>query len=183
MGGKCVGACSVEGCEKRVLARKLCSMHYYRLMHHGGIGAAQSTRPGGDCSIDGCGRPHKGYGYCGMHLRRLHRWGDSDVVGVGGRPWKDDAPGWAAIHKRLARERGKATDYSCVDCHGPAREWSYDGRDANELVGEANGFMLAYSLELAHYEPRCSSCHRKYDNAIRKGARAHFIVTVTVVDA
>ncbi|WP_168223326.1 hypothetical protein [Plantibacter sp. M259] len=31
------------------------------------------------------------------------------------------------------------------------------------------GFVMRYSLDLNHYFPRCSSCHRLFDNAQRKG--------------
>ena len=32
MGGKCIGTCTVDGCRRPVKARKLCSLHYDRLM-------------------------------------------------------------------------------------------------------------------------------------------------------
>lgn len=171
MGGKCLGFCSVEGCGKRVLAKKLCSMHYSRLAHGGTVDSARAYRREASCSLDGCDRPHKGHGFCEGHLRRLRRYGDPLGSGSPGRPILGDAPSWAAAHKRVHRVKGRASTHPCVDCGGPAREWSYDGRDPQELVGPAHGFMLAYSLDLDHYEARCSSCHRKYDNAVAKGAQ------------
>lgn len=55
-----------------------------------------------------------------------------------------------AIHQRLYRVRGKASQHPCIDCDAPARDWSWvhdtDGSDLDE-----------------HFVPRCCSCHRKYD--------------------
>ena len=168
MGGKCVGTCSIEGCSNAVLARGWCSKHYSRWSKNGDPIEARPYRRDATCTIEGCERPHKGLGYCGPHLRRLRKHGDPNIVQLGGRPLKGDYPGWAAVHKRIARTRGKATAYTCVDCGDNAREWSYDGADPDELIGLAGGFMLAYSLDPDHYEPRCVPCHRKFDQALRR---------------
>ena len=82
-----------------------------------------------------------------------------------GRPLKGDHLSFAGVHKRLMRLWGPASSRQCVDCEGRAAEWSYDGLDPKQLTGESNGFVLAYSLDLSHYQPRCTSCHRKFDGA------------------
>ena len=81
------------------------------------------------------------------------------------RPVKGAELSFAGVHKRLSRLRGPASRYQCVDCMGRAREWSYDGLDPRQLMGESRGVVMAYSLDLSHYHPRCTSCHRKFDGA------------------
>lgn len=66
---------------------------------------------------------------------------------------------YVGLHARLARVRGKARDHTCVECGAPADDWSYDHRDPDEVVGEHHGCMVAYSLDLARYQPMCRSCH------------------------
>jgi transposase-like protein len=58
--------------------------------------------------------------------------------------------GYHPKHKRVYRARGKASEHACVDCSGPAEDWSWvhdtDGSDLNE-----------------HRQPRCRRCHKAYD--------------------
>lgn len=118
------------------------------------------------CSIEGCGRKHVAHSYCEMHARRFRKHGDPLVAGEKtGRPPKGEHPGFHAVHKRLHRQRGAASLHRCVDCGGFAREWSYNGNDPAELVGRSGRFEMHYSLDLSFYEPRCVSCHRKFDGA------------------
>jgi len=72
-----------------------------------------------------------------------------------------DAITYGAAHDRVARDRGKAADLRCVDCDEPAREWSYDHLDPNELVDPDLG--ASFSLGPDHYSPRCVRCHRVFD--------------------
>src|SRR2546430_2721487 len=58
--------CTVEGCTKRLVARGLCSMHYYRLTKTGTL-AARLPRL---CSVTGCTKKHFGKGFCAMHWAR-----------------------------------------------------------------------------------------------------------------
>lgn len=74
-------------------------------------------------------------------------------------------PSYAAMHSRLNHRRGLARRRACVDCGQPARHWSYDHADPNEVTS-ASG--LEYSTEPAHYAPRCRSCHFAFDQAYRK---------------
>jgi len=108
-----------------------------------------------------------GHGYCNTHYKRFSIHGDANMVGLSGRPLKADVPGWAAIHKRLMRKRGKAAEFECVDCGRQAIEWSYNNRDPHEVVAEDHGWVLAWSLDIDNYDPRCRSCHRLFDNAAR----------------
>ena len=63
--------CNSTGCDKRVAARGLCSMHYQRV--------TKSEKP---CSIDGCenGNANGSTGYCGTHHNRLMKHGDPMVT-------------------------------------------------------------------------------------------------------
>ena len=68
------------------------------------------------------------------------------------------------MHRRLARDRGKAREQSCADCGRRAEHWSYDGTDPAELHYDPPGKRrLAYSLDQSRYLPRCRSCHNLHD--------------------
>lgn len=63
--------CSVDECERKVLARNLCATHYQRWR----TGAPLDTpikhkNPGALCTIDGCGRKRAGRGLCTTHFER-----------------------------------------------------------------------------------------------------------------
>ena len=61
--------------------------------------------------------------------------------------------GYKAVHKRLQVHRGPASAYPCVDCGNKARDWAHrHGTDPDTLD---------------NYDPRCRSCHFKYDDCRR----------------
>ena len=157
--------CRMGGCAKESRGRGLCSTHWLRWRNHGDpnvvkvSGVDYNVKP--PCSVDGCDRLSHGRGYCNMHLRRVSKHGDPAVLGQTGRPLIGDVPTWHAIHKRLSRTFGPAREQLCIDCAAPAREWSYNGLDCAEIAAPEG----RYSLNLAHYDPRCVSCHRKFDGA------------------
>lgn len=128
------------------------------------------------CSIDGCDKPvkkNKRRGWCRMHLGRWERHGDPLVVKVATGPrLKDGIPTYSAIHYRLDRKHGRASEHLCTDCGAPAQDWSYDGTDPNEVHGRAGGSVLAYSLDLDRYVPRCRPCHSRFD---AKRQEVHFV--------
>lgn len=74
-----------------------------------------------------------------------------------------------AVHVRLAAERGPASGHRCADCDAPATDWSYNNADPAEITDRATG--CPYSLDPAHYRPRCRSCHRRVDWARRHEGR------------
>jgi hypothetical protein len=124
------------------------------------------------CEAQGCQRPHLSRGYCGMHYRRFTKHGSATAIAPSGRPLDGAVPKYAAIHKRLTRRRGAARLHLCVDCGAQAREWSYDNNDPREVHGRVGRFTCAYSLDLRHYEPRCTPCHRKFDISSKRGHHA-----------
>ncbi len=62
--------------------------------------------------------------------------------------WKKN-PDHLTFHKRIYRKLGKASQHKCVDCSKQAKDWSNKKR------------ILTQKME--DYEPRCRSCHMKYD--------------------
>lgn len=77
--------------------------------------------------------------------------------------WVGDEAGYEAVHARLFRERGSATDYTCT-CGMPSDEWAYDHLDPNE---RRRSDTHPYSTDLTHYRALCRSCHRTEDG-VRK---------------
>lgn len=75
--------CSVEGCNKKRLAKGFCQLHYYRQKRGQPLGPIESTRVrnGGPCSVDGCVAIAEKRGMCGMHYLRWHKTGDPGEAG------------------------------------------------------------------------------------------------------
>lgn len=90
--------CSIEGCERRHLAKGYCGKHYQRMVAHGSPDAeVQARERGRTCSIDGCDQPHSGRGYCNSHYMRFLRYGDPErVVQLRG---PDEERFWAKVDK------------------------------------------------------------------------------------
>lgn len=161
--------CSIEGCERRKVARGWCATHYGRWRRHGDPGAndIQPRRTG--CQVEGCDRKHFGRGYCQTHRYRWAENGDPLVTrkhpGVYGESnpiWKGDEAGYSAVHYRLIRSRGSARDYDCVRCGDIACDWAYNHSAEHEKRDEASG--LPYSTDLSDYLPLCRACHMKLDH-------------------
>lgn len=175
--------CSVVGCANpsRVVAKQLCTKHYY-----------QDLRAGTVCSSEGCSEPQKARGLCAHHYRQREvrcsvcgktATGDGRrsfcslecrVVGLRDRRGTPDYP---AAHRQVVRFRGKARAYQCADCGRQAEHWSYKYGDPEEILGTRPPYVgVPYSLNIAAYEPRCTSCHNQYDTLHgnrRRGRRNH----------
>src|SRR6516162_2526071 len=127
------------------------------------------------CQVDGCDLTLiEARGMCDKHYTRWLRHGDPLVThGPGNRGrmgssngnWKGDAAPYSAIHLRLVREFGSASQFQCLnDCGRQAQEWAYDHGDPNEIVGDdSHGVMAPYSLDPQFYMPLCKWCHRSMD--------------------
>lgn len=76
-----------------------------------------------------------------------------------------DQPTYEAMHSRLNYRQGLARRHPCVDCGAPARHWSYDHQDPNELTSPKG---LEYSTNPKHYQPRCRTCHHDLDKRYRR---------------
>lgn len=68
-------------------------------------------------------------------------------------------------HYYVSKTRGRARRHQCIDCGQPARQWSYDHADPDELESPAG---LQYSVDPQHYDPRCMTCHRTFDQQHRR---------------
>ena len=64
------------------------------------------------------------------------------------------SPSKLALHKRLYRKYGKASDRECIDCGKTARDWS-------NTTGN-------YTDNIKDYVPRCRKCHVKADEGWKK---------------
>ena len=63
-------------------------------------------------------------------------------------------PSKLALHKRLYRKYGKASEHKCVDCNNQARDWSCENEN--------------YTDNIKDYRPRCRKCHVKKDENWKK---------------
>jgi hypothetical protein len=73
------------------------------------------------------------------------------------------------MHNRVSRERGPASQHTCVACGEQADHWAYDHGDPDQLCqqwGKEKGRVFPSSIE--YFEPRCRSCHIRWDAQDRK---------------
>lgn len=164
--------CSIDGCERPLVARAMCSMHWQRWRDKGDPGQAAPLKPTGrrvpgvTCSVDGCTRSVlvAARGLCQAHYKRWQRRGEPGAAEI--RPTWDGSVGYRLMHDWVQKRRGRASDFNCAWCGNLAHEWAYDHADENELVMPLDSPQhagFAYSLDMDHYEPLCRSCHRKAD--------------------
>lgn len=113
------------------------------------------------CVVDGCSDPARTIaGYCGKHNERVRRHGDPDTVLV--PKWTGDQASYSAVHLRLRKWRGRASAHQCIDCGKRAGQWSYGHARG---PGHRECEVGPYSVDLADYDPRCVTCHKKFDLA------------------
>jgi hypothetical protein len=81
---------------------------------------------------------------------------------------KTAVPSYDGVHKRLAKDRGPATDHTCIDCGGSGEEWSLarDRVDVDRILFSKNG--RPYTADSNDYDPRCVACHRAFDGRRRQ---------------
>lgn len=71
---------------------------------------------------------------------------------------------YRAVHKRVQRAKGHASNHPCAHCTSTAEEWAYDHTDPAPLVGTTGrGISAEYSTDLARYLPLCKPCHSRFD--------------------
>lgn len=121
------------------------------------------------CSVEGCEAKHIAYGYCGKHAAAFRRHGNPLGKGQPGRKRKAQIT-HAGAHKRVFYDRGKASEYNCVDCGNQAQEWSvrHDVSSECRQEGWCRGrdgkqVWVMWSTNSQDYDPRCKKCHRRYD--------------------
>lgn len=72
--------------------------------------------------------------------------------------WTGDDASYNAVHFRLWRSRGRASEHLCA-CGDQAREWAYQHGDPDERQSR----LGPYSVDLDRYLPKCVKCHRRLD--------------------
>ncbi|WP_136057286.1 hypothetical protein [Microbacterium sp. K24] len=179
--------CQAEECQRDATSHagtlRVCLLHYKRWKRHGDVNVqgrrySPPNPDKADCALSDCAERVDGASeWCKLHGSRVRRHGDPSVViapsdratptGMQNGAWSGDDIGYSGMHSRVRRQRGRARDHACIDCGGPASQWSYDRRDEN---ARASAFG-PYSLDVAHYEPRCVRCHKEFDlTAIARAA-------------
>lgn len=69
--------CSIEGCDKPVIARGWCSKHYSLWYDHGDPEYKRIGKwEGKACLVPRCDNPVRTAGYCTLHYSRFKRWGN-----------------------------------------------------------------------------------------------------------
>jgi hypothetical protein len=114
----------------------------------------------GDARSCGCSRGRPKYEWkrcpvCGRRARiRRDRRSCSRACGhkLTGAALRAERPSYDVWHNRVKKARGPASDYRCIDCGGPAEDWSTADRSSNDVW--------------VRFHPRCRKCHRRYDGAI-----------------
>lgn len=145
--------CRRGDCDKTAHSRGLCYYHYRRM---------RDAERGEPCTVESCDRHASMTGLCtGHYSRKWYR----ENVGPGVRDMEDPIGAgpqtYNSMHWSLRRNRGSASEHVCIDCGNQAHHWSYNHSSRNELIDEQSG--LAYSPSYDDYDPRCVSCHNRFD--------------------
>jgi hypothetical protein len=89
-----------------------------------------------------------------------------DQRGERNHMWKGHQVSYDGVHERLRSTRGKASAHACVGCGLSADDWSYRSGSPLERIDPNSG--CAFAPDLSYYDPRCRSCHRQHDAAVRR---------------
>ena len=85
--------------------------------------------------------------------------------------------GYMGAHLRVRRIMGKASLWNCVDCGYIAADWSYNHSGEYERVAtDKQNLGQPYSIDYKQYEPRCKSCHKKFDNKTKDARDSEGVV-------
>ncbi len=147
--------CNVGGCERKHHSKGMCAVHYRRSARGTGL-EAPIRGERGTCSVDGCEKPTDARGFCNGHYQRWKKGKPID----GALYTIPEVIKYSAVHKRIAKQRGRAAELSCADCSCTAEHWSYRHDCPKELIDAELG---AYCLHPEHYDPRCAKCHKRFD--------------------
>ena len=65
---------------------------------------------------------------------------------------------YSTDHKRVVRQRGPASSYTCIACSEPAADWAFQHKTKHDKE------------DTASYSPMCRKCHGVYDLDTRGAA-------------
>lgn len=133
--------CSVDECDRKVVARGWCHKHWSRWKRHGDP-AKTLRRPPGPCLIDGCDEEgNEGHGWCTKHYRRFWRHGDplatSRIVG------DDEARFWSYVDTNGPLPESRP---DLGPCHLWIGNLSPDGYAVMQMNG-GTGYMARWIYE------------------------------------
>lgn len=166
-------ACLMDGCDEAVHGHGLCGTHWSRWYRTGDpLETTRHPLPE-KCIFGGCDEKPLARGWCVTHYNRWVSSGDPSIVrtpkGEEHYSWAGEDSGYVNTHQRMRKAKGKASDHPCVDCGGPARDWSYRHDGTMRLIDSVGS---PYSTDPDDYVPRCKACHNVYDGVNeRKGKR------------
>lgn len=176
--------CKVENCEKPLKQRGFCYAHYMKNWRYGTPTPVhgpkwidiRGQRFGTLVVVDRVGRQWRCLCDCGnerlANAGCLNREGARNTCGVEGAHMRRYV-GYGAAHERVRRSRGDARSHPCVDCGAPARHWAYDHSDPDEMTQDVGSkSLVAYSVKVEHYDPRCVPCHKRFDLGRINGTQA-----------
>jgi hypothetical protein len=115
------------------------------------------------CSASNCDRPRRASGYCNAHYQRAYRTGNARAGDMIEKRAPHATVTFGGAHLRTSALWGSASQYPCVECGNPAKDWAYDGSDPAQCYGANHGKMQLYSLHPEFYMPMCRSCHSSKD--------------------
>lgn len=142
-------------CEKEAKSRGMCMTHYMR----------EYRKSGGTCKE--CTRTVYSRGLCESHYKSLLREENPSYDTAQRELLKIThsrlSPMYKEVHRNITKAKGKAREYSCVDCGGTADEWSLNKESSIIYYGIPDRQTYPYSLNLEDYAPRCRKCHGFYD--------------------
>ena len=111
------------------------------------------------CNAPGCENKHYANGWCSKHRMRMKRHGTLENIN---KEPRTSTPKYKAIHRRLWKARGKASEHLCVACGEPAEHWALIKERVERMVYcEDEGW--AYSYDLNDYDPMCVKHHTLMD--------------------
>jgi hypothetical protein len=96
---------------------------------------------------------------CSTHYKRWQITGDPGDARI-----NTGCNTYSAVHERLRRHRGRASEHPCEFCGDQAGFWAYDHLDPDPQHHRTLG--CPYSLDILHYVPLCGSCHQSFDRAV-----------------
>jgi len=145
--------CSIDKCEKTVLARGWCNKHYKRWWNNGDPQRCKRIQAYNcECSVPDCNQPARSHGMCKIHSNRYSRYGRLHTVirkrgtgSIDGKYKKFRINGKDIREHRLVWEQH----------HGPIpKGYVIHHKDSNGLNNSIDNLeMMTRAEHVKHHEP------------------------------